>query len=164
MTQDQEQEKYQIDMDFTLWRELNDTTFLMTRLRDKELKQLGITPEMAYIIHCLHKNGGSATMNDLVKITARQHHSISTQIERMSKHGLVEKIRNSVKLRGYNILLTEKGNELFKRITQDSIKTVFSCLSEEDKRILEIRLRALLIYAGELNGTEYKSPLAYIKK
>ena len=64
-------------------------------------------------------------MNEIVEITVRRHHSISTQIGRMVKQGLVKKIKSHADLRGYNIVITEKGQELFKRITRDSIKKCF---------------------------------------
>jgi DNA-binding MarR family transcriptional regulator len=147
----------QTDADFALWRVLDHTRFMVSRLREQELDQFGITPEMAHILDILSQNNGSATMNELVEITVRRHHSISTQIERMTKLGLVKKVKSRKDHRGYNILITEKGHELFKRVTRDSIKTTFSCLSEDDKKGLGIRLRALMIQAYELNGKEFKT-------
>ena len=96
-------------------------------------------------------------MNELADITVRRHHSISTQIERMAKQGTVKKIKNQKDLRQYNVLITRKGQELFKQITRDSIKKAFSCLSEEDKKGLDIRLNALLMNAYKINGKEFKT-------
>jgi len=79
----------------------------------------------------------------------------------MARQGLVNKIKSRSDLRGYNIQITEKGRELFRQITRDSIKKVFSCLSEEDKKGLDMRLKALLMHAYELNGKEYKIHFHY---
>ena len=156
MKQKQDVKIPEVNNDFALWRTLDHTRFMVSRLREKELDQFGITPEMAHVLDILTQNGGSVTMNELADITVRRHHSVSTQIARMAKQGLVNKVKSRTDLRGYNILITEKGRELFKQITRDSIMKAFSCLSEEDKKALDIRLRALLIHAYELNGKEFK--------
>jgi DNA-binding MarR family transcriptional regulator len=149
-----------VDGDFRLWRLLDHTRFMISRLREKELDQFGITPEMAHILDILSQNGGAATMNEIATITVRRHHSISTQIARMAKQALVKKLKSRADLRGYNIAITEKGQELFGRITRDSIKNAFSCLSDDDKKGLDVRLKSLLIHAYELNGKEFKLHLA----
>jgi MarR family transcriptional regulator, organic hydroperoxide resistance regulator len=145
-----------IDPDFGLWRLLDHTRFMISRLRQKELDQVGLTPEQAYILDIMVQNGGTTNINHIAGITMRRHHSISTQIERMEKQGLVKKKRSTRDRREFGILITEKGQELFKQIKRDSMKQVFACLSEEDKKELDIRLRSLLINAYNLNGKEYK--------
>jgi DNA-binding MarR family transcriptional regulator len=144
------------DRDFGLWRLLDHTRFMISRLREKELDKFGITPETTHILDILSHNSGSRTMNELVEITVRRHHSISTQVVRMVKQGLVKKIKSKNDLREYNIVITEKGEQLFQKITRDSITAVFSCLSEEDKKALDTRLKILLLQAYDLNGKEYK--------
>jgi DNA-binding MarR family transcriptional regulator len=74
----------------------------------------------------------------------RQHHSISTQINRMTKQGLVSKRKNPDDKRKYDIVLIEKGQILFKEVTRDSIKMTFSCLSDEDKKELDSHLLRLM--------------------
>jgi DNA-binding MarR family transcriptional regulator len=145
-----------VDPDFALWRILDHTRFMISRLRQKELDQVGLTPEQAYILDILIQNDGTTCINQIAGITMRRHHSISTQIERMVKQGLVKKKRSTRDRREFGILITEKGQALFKQIKRDSMKQVFSCLSEEDKKELDIRLKSLLISAYNLNGKEYK--------
>lgn len=145
-----------VDSDFRLWRMLDHTRFMISRLRQKELDLVGLTPEQAYILDILVQNGGTTNINQIAGITMRQHHSISTQIDRMVKQGLVKKKRSTKDRREFGILITEKGQELFKQIKRDSIKQVFACLSEEDKKELDIRLKSLLINAYDLHGKEYK--------
>jgi DNA-binding MarR family transcriptional regulator len=146
----------EVDPDFGLWRILDHTRFMISRLRERELDLVGLTPEQAYILDILVQNDGSTNINQIAGITMRRHHSISTQIDRMVKQGLVRKKRSTRDRREFSILITEKGQEFFKQIKRDSIKQVFSCLSEEDKKELDTRLRSLLIHAYNLNGKEYK--------
>ncbi|MCR4393211.1 MAG: MarR family transcriptional regulator [Dehalococcoidales bacterium] len=156
MNQSEREGKPEVDLDFVLWRVLDHTRFMISRLREKELDQFGITPEMSYILDILTQRGGTTTINEIAEITMRKHHSISTQIARMAKQGLVKKIKNHKDLRGYDIVITEKGQDLFKRITRDSIREVFSCLSIEDKKALDIRLKALLMHAYHLSKKEFR--------
>jgi DNA-binding MarR family transcriptional regulator len=144
------------DKDFGLWRLLDHTRFMISRLREQELDQVGLTPEQGHILDILNYFNGSATMNQLMNITMRRHHSISTQIDRMTKQGLVKKKKNSRDRREYSIIMTDKGREVFKRIKRDSIIQAFSCLSEDDKKALDTRLKSLLIHAYNLHGKQYQ--------
>jgi DNA-binding MarR family transcriptional regulator len=146
----------QEDNDFGLWRLLDHTRFMISRLRQRELDQVGLTPEQAYILDILEKYGGMTTINRLVEVTMRRHHSISTQIVRMVKQGLVKKKVSPKDHREFEISITPKGRELFSQISRESIKQAFSCLSKEDKKELDTRLKSLLIHAYNLNGKEYR--------
>jgi DNA-binding MarR family transcriptional regulator len=121
-----------VDPDFSLWRMLDHTRFMISRLREKELDLVGLTPEQAHILDILVQNDGSTNINQIAGITMRRHHSISTQIDRMVKQGLVKKKQSTRDRREFSILITEKGQEL------------------------DIRLKSLLINAYKLNGKEYK--------
>jgi len=145
-----------VDKDFGLWRLLDHTRFMISRLREKELDQVGLTPEQGHILDILNYFGGSATMNQLMNITMRRHHSISTQIDRMTRQGLVKKKKNTQDRREYTILMTEKGRNIFKQIKRDSITEAFACLSDEDKKALDTRLKSLLIHAYNLHGKQYQ--------
>ena len=144
------------DEDFKLWRLLDHTRFMIARSRKMELAQFGLTPEQAYLLDLVNQNGGSTTINEIVTLTLRQHHTISTQINRMAKQGLVNKIQNHDDRRKYSIVLTEKGRSLFKGVTRDSIRTTFACLSEEDKVELTSRLTQLNDRAYDILSTRNK--------
>ena len=132
------------DVDFTLWRFLNHTAFMINRSRQKELAQYGVTPEQAQVLDILHQGRGMATISDIVNITLRQHHSISTLVSRMAMQGLVKKVRNASDARRYNVTITERGRALFRAITRDSITEIFSCLSERDRQELDKGLKKLM--------------------
>jgi len=145
------------DSDFKLWRLLDHTRFMIARSREMELARFGITPEQSHVLYILSTSGGSTTINDIVEITQRQHHSISTLINRMTKQGLVSKRKDPHDNRKYEVVITRKGQELYRRITQDSIKNTFSCLSDEAKGQLRKHLKCLLIRAYEVLGKDIKS-------
>lgn len=143
------------NVDISLWRVLDHTQFMIARSREMELARFGLTPEQTYVLDILSESGGSTTMNQLVDITQRQHHSISTLVDRMSRQGLVARNRNPDDHRQYEVLITDKGRELFRHVTRESITTIFSSLSKEQKRQLMSELRVLLRSAYEVLGKRY---------
>ncbi len=143
------------DASFGLWRLLYHTAFVINRSRQKELAQYGVTPEQAHVLDILYQSRGTATIQDIVNITMRQHHSISTLISRMAAQGLAKKVRSPTDARQYNVVITEKGERLFRTITRQSITDIFSCLSEPDRQALDDRLKKLLKKAYQAVEKEY---------
>jgi DNA-binding MarR family transcriptional regulator len=127
-----------------LWRVLDLTRFLIARLREQELARFGITPEQAYVLDILSDGEGSSTINEIVKITARRHHSISTLVRRMIDQGLVSRSTNTIDRRKLDIHITEKGRRLYSTITKDSIIDVFSSLDKPRRKQLEEGLLELM--------------------
>jgi DNA-binding MarR family transcriptional regulator len=87
----------------------------------------------------------------------RQPHSISTLVNRMAIQGLVKKIRNASDARQLNLMITEKGEALFKSVTKNSITEIFSTLSECDQKTLTAGLRKLMLSAYEALGKTFQN-------
>jgi len=143
------------DVSFGLWRLLYHTAFVINRSRQKELAQYGVTPEQAHVLDILYQSRGMATIRDIVNITMRQHHSISTLVGRMATQGLLKKVRSPADARQYNVVITEKGKKLFRTITRRSITDIFSCLSDSDRQALDNRLKKLMEKAYQAIEKEY---------
>jgi DNA-binding MarR family transcriptional regulator len=150
VTKNSETDKGTVDADFALWRFLDRTRYVIFRQREKELSGLGVTPEQAQVLDILRANNGITTINEIVRMTQLQHHSVSTLIDRMSKQGLVTKIRTQHDKRVLKIMLTDKGSLLFSEIPIESVKKAFSCLSDDEKRHLRGYLDRLLAHAYDL--------------
>jgi DNA-binding MarR family transcriptional regulator len=133
------------------WVLLDFTRFAIGKLRDTELATLGLTPEQTAILKILNSHNGSSTISDISEYWMRQHHSVSTLINRMAKQGMVEKIKHP-KQKEFQILITSKGRELHNKLSQKSLDEVFSNLSEEDLQKLSQLLQLLLIKARKMAG------------
>jgi len=140
--------------DFTLWRVLDHARFMISRAREMELTQLGMTPEQSHVLDILAESGGSTTINELVEITQRQHHSISTLIDRMHKQKLVTKRKSGTDRRQYEVIFTQKGEYLLKNMTRDSIKSIFSCLNGEEMELMRSYLLRLTREASRMINKE----------
>ena len=141
---------------FRLWKLLDHTKFMIGRLREMELARFGLTPEQVHVMDIISQNGGTTTINEIVELTMRQHHSISTLINRMTRQELVNKIKTTDDKRIFKVVITEKGQTLLRKVSRDSIINTFISLTEEEKIDLDTNLRKLLIKAYDLLGKEYK--------
>jgi DNA-binding MarR family transcriptional regulator len=152
---DNEKKVASIDV-FRLWKLLDHTKFMVGRLREMELAGYGLTPEQVHVLDIIFQNGGSTTINEIVELTMRQHHSISTLINRMARQGLVNKIKTADDKRIFKVVITDKGLTVFNKVSRDSILNTFASLSDEEKTGLDTYLHKLLIKAYTLLGKEYK--------
>ena len=111
-----------------LWPLLDNTRFAVSRLREIELTQFGLTIEQSSILKILTSLGGSSTLGELEYLTLRQSHTLSTLINRMTGLGLVAKKRSHTEKRN-TVYITEKGHSILDKVTENSLTEVFSCLS-----------------------------------
>ena len=140
---------------FRLWKLLDHTRFMISRSREMELAELGLTPEQAYVLEILRQNAGKTTINDIVDITQRQHHSMSTLINRMTKQGLVSKQKDLNDNRKYDVVITKKGRRLTNEMTTESIEEIFACLTDDEKVEMRKHLNSLLLKAYAVLGKEF---------
>jgi DNA-binding MarR family transcriptional regulator len=152
-----EKKKSPSNTDFDLWVLLDQTRFALCRARELELAHFGLTLTHAYVFFCLQTRGGSATINDIVKFTMKQHHSVSTLIERMAKKGMVKKVKHP-KNSKLEIIITPKGQQLYEKVTRTSVEMIFTTLSPEDKQRFAGYLKQVRSRARELLGMDYKPP------
>jgi len=141
-----------IDPEFQLWRILDHTRFMIARAREKELARFGLTPEQSHVLDILVSQGGSVTINDIVAVTQRQHHSISTLVSRMVRQGLVTKKKDPDDLRKWVVSITPGGERVFRDLTRDAIHRIISCLPETSRATFKQDLLCLLKRAYEVLG------------
>jgi DNA-binding MarR family transcriptional regulator len=139
-----------------LWILMNHTTYAIGRQREMELAQLGITNEKHAILRVLTIKDGQ-NITDIAAVRLRQHHSIFTLINRMEKQGLVKKTK-SPKSKEYRIMITDKGKEMYQKVTRKSLEATFCALSADDQQKLSQYLKLLLIRSLSLQGFDYKLP------
>ena len=108
---------------------------LMLDIRQIELAPYNVTPRQAYILDILFNLGHGVTLKQLVKYNERESNTISVQMTKMEKEGLVKKIRKSPKSTMLTFELTKKGLETYHQTKkQTSEKIIMSALSEEERQ------------------------------
>jgi DNA-binding MarR family transcriptional regulator len=149
---DMKQQLVPADPEFQLWRILDHTRFMIARAREKELAKFGLTPEQSHVLDILVSKGGSITINEIVAVTQRQHHSISTLVTRMVRQGLVTKKKDPDDLRKWVVSITASGERVFRDLTRDAIHRIISCLPEKNRATFKQDLLCLLKRAYEVLG------------
>jgi DNA-binding MarR family transcriptional regulator len=140
-----------------MYRLFNNTSYVVSRAREIELNNFGLTLEQSMLLHTLITMGGSATLDEISAFTMRQYHSVSTLVKRMTKSGLVKKIKYSDEKK-FQVAITEKGSHIFLQTTCNSLTMIFSALSPEDQQALTKCLKLLMSKARSLLGLDYINP------
>jgi len=136
---------------YRLWTYLNTTRFTISRLRELELARFGITVEQSSILRVLVDRTTPVRVKDLENATLRQHHSISTLINRMAGLDLVSTKRIPGK-KSYQISISSSGRTLFGKFTTAAVDMTFGTLKEKEKQELAACLHSLYARARNLLG------------
>jgi DNA-binding MarR family transcriptional regulator len=143
--------------DFDLWVLMDRARMTIGRTSQLEVASHGLTIEQAGILDELLRGHGSATIAEIVNATGKQYNSVTTLVNRMVKNGLVEKKRNGNSGR-YLILMTDKGKEMYGKLTRNAIEMAFSDLTMEEKQMLFNILKKLLKRGRKMLGVDFKLP------
>ncbi len=135
------------DKDFTLWWRLFQTRRVLLKARNKELNVYGITNSHAavlFVIKVVSATEAEVTPGKIAKWMLREPHTISALLDRMEREGLVKKAKDMEKRNLIRISMTEKGRRVYLASTKrESIRTVVSCLSEEQRGQLRTCLKLM---------------------
>jgi len=122
--------------------------------RQKEMAPYHISPQQAYILFILNNLDHMATLSELAIISDKGINTVSMQITRMEKDGLVKKFRDTPKSTLLKIGLTEKGIDIWKNTSKlKSEKAIMSILSEAECRELIFLLNKIVYKAKEFSIT-----------
>jgi DNA-binding MarR family transcriptional regulator len=127
---------------YRLWMSLDTVRFAISRLRELELVRFGLTVEQSSVLKVLVDRGVPVKTKELENAMLRQHHSVSTLVNRMMKVNLVAKERRPGEKSDW-IFITDRGRSLFGRITTAAIDVTFCILSESEKENLAVCLCSL---------------------
>jgi DNA-binding MarR family transcriptional regulator len=128
---------------FGIWRLLSYTKDSISRIRDYEMSEIGMTPEQSAILQILNRRTGKASIREVAVGLMRRENSVLTMVRRMEKLGLVDIIKHQ-RRKELEVGMTDKGRELYGKITFQSIEIIFAVLSAEERQKLSLYLRLLL--------------------
>ena len=132
---------------------IGEARYLMLRGTQKELAPYHISPRQAYILFILYNHGHKAKLAELANHGERLISTLSIQIARMEKMGLVKKVREAHKTTLLRIELTEKGIDVCKNSNKMMAdKEIMSALTEEERQQLIPMLKKIINKATEYIG------------
>jgi DNA-binding MarR family transcriptional regulator len=123
------------------WSTFNQAYWVVIRVAEAELRALDLTMIQAAVLYWVKTSKEPPTPADLSRLLFRRPHTVSDLLNRMEKQGLVRRKRDAKRKNVSRILLTDKGEEAFKR--QREVGAVARILSELTPEESEILLAAL---------------------
>ncbi len=109
----------------------------MLKARQKELAPYEISPRQAYVCDILFHLGRKSTIAEVAKHVDREVNTLSQQLNRMEKDGLVKRYQEKAKSTLLTFELTEKGLAAYQNsLKRAAIKKIMSVLSEQELRQL----------------------------
>ena len=97
------------DSRYQLWHKLRIARGLALEMRNRELKELGITRCQATLFFAMRSAGEKATIAELARWTGQKPHGLSALVGRLEAQGLVERVRDLERKNLVRVQLTEKG-------------------------------------------------------
>ncbi len=125
------------DISFRLWQMVSNVRHLIYKARQKELNRYGISMPSSGILDAVLRLGKRATPTAISQQSFRERHSISEQLSRMEKEGLIKKVKDLERKNLIRVEVTEKGYELSQKAAErESIEHIMSALTREEQREL----------------------------
>jgi DNA-binding MarR family transcriptional regulator len=136
------------DEEYRMWGLLRQVSDGMLRARDEELKPFGISAVqfgVLYVLKMLEKADMPPTPSEISRWLFREPHTVSALLDRMEKQGLVRSLRNSPGRGKIRVVLTEKGEEVYRAQNKGRrvIPTILESLSAEERKQLGAFLERL---------------------
>jgi DNA-binding MarR family transcriptional regulator len=123
---------------------------LMLNARQKELAPYHISSRQAYILYILYNLGHKATLTQIAADSDRAINTVSLQMTRMEKDGLVKKVRETPKSTLIHFELTEKGIDIYNQSKDMKVnKAIMSALSKEENAQLIAILKKIISKAAK---------------
>lgn len=137
-----------------LWQAFTRTHHVISKVRQKELRQHGMTVEEAAVLFTVLRLKGHATPAAISRQLFWELHSVSEQLTRMEAKGLVRKVRDLGRRNLIRAEVTEKGVEVYRESSRRrSAREILSVLTKEEQQQLWALLAKLRTKAlDELGG------------
>ena len=142
------------DEELEFWGLLNQVRDTMIRLRDREIKALGITSMQGgvlWVLRALEKEGLAATPAEISRRLFRQPPTTLALLNRMVKLGLITCTENVEGRRQVSVRLTDKGRDTYRAFAtkREVIPRLIGSLAPEERLQLKSSLAKLRQKARE---------------
>jgi len=135
---------------YQLWHKLRVARGLALEMRNRELKDLGITRCQATLFLAMRSAGEKATIAELARWTGQKPHGLSALVGRLEAQGLVERVRDLERRNLVRVQLTEKGRVAYEAARQrESIDAFFGALTDDQRKCLGEALDSLIEGAAQ---------------
>ena len=136
------------DISNGLWLLLNRTRHLIIKARQRELRQHGLSIRNSAVVQTVARLGHLSTPVKIARQLLLERHTISEQLARMEKLGLIRKVKDLGRKNLLRIELTEEGHEASRKSAKrKSTTAIMSALTPEEQTELWYLLSKLHVRA-----------------
>ena len=122
-----------IDDDYEIWAIMKRLVDCITKIRQKELSEFGVTVRQSGIMFFVASMGDKATPSRLARLTLLEPHTVSELLVRMENHGLIRKVKDLKRKNMVRVELAEKGQKIHREILKgEAAHEIFGQLSREE--------------------------------
>jgi DNA-binding MarR family transcriptional regulator len=116
---------------------MKQTTDALFKVRQKELKKFGITPEQSGALAVIYALEGQATAAELSRILFRKPNSMTILLRRLEKQGMIKKTPDKRQKNVIRLSLTVKGRQAHMSSSRvNSLGRILNKLSDAKQRQL----------------------------
>jgi len=132
---------------YPLWVALTRTHYFLRRLREKELKKMGLSIAQSTVLAIIHRSESGtfdATPAEIAKQLLRAPSTTTELIDRMVEQEMVKKVQDLDRKNMVRVEMTDWGRELYyKSIEVEYFKKIFSKLTVKRRQRLVSYLNTL---------------------
>jgi MarR family transcriptional regulator, organic hydroperoxide resistance regulator len=141
---------------------LRNTSDIVVKARNRELRKNGISLEewgVLSVVNSIAENNCQQTPAEISRWLFREHHSVTTLLNRMAKKGLIKTTKDLERKNLVRVTLTDKGEKIFQAGTKANVhERIVSGLSVEEQKQLVRFLYTLRAEAQKELGIENTPP------
>ena len=138
------QDTYLPDDDFELIRLLSTTRDLIYKTRQKELTRYRTNVIRSSLLRTVYSLGSYATPKEIGRLNTRERHTTRELLVKLEREGLIRRINDLEKKNMIRVVLTKKGEDKYRQTRKaESLKTILSFLTKNEKKQLELILQKL---------------------
>ena len=120
-----------------VWQLMSRTTDAIRKVRDRELEQHGISARASAVLFTALRQGPEATPASVSQELILQPHTVSEQLMRLEKEGLLRRLNDTKRKNIVRIRVTQKGWELYRKTAvRRSSAIIMGTLNAEERRVL----------------------------
>ena len=126
-----------IDRVHALFQMLRRTDRVIHKARQKELDRYGISAEVAAVLFTVLRLGRQATPANIARALFLERHTVSEQLIRMDKDGLIQRVKDLERKNYVRVVLTEKGYDQYRKSSRRrATRSILAALTTEEQEQL----------------------------
>jgi len=145
------------ELHYNLWMLLFQARNAIVKVRNRELKRIGVAGEESFALYVIKHLGEQATPAIIARLIVREPNTVFSLLNRMGTKGLRIKSANKYHKHMVKLSITEKGEKAYAKVSKrESLHHIFDSLSQEQCQQLVCLLQIIRGSALSEYGQNYE--------